>query len=520
MYGAAGANKSRRELQPYEYGCSSDLNLGASRSSNHQLTSPLYRLYHNAYPSTPSWGLIPLLDRSVPCRTLRRSCRLAPRTNQHGPAPRHCRSLLQHPTAARTATTTRPDWSAWASMACCASNARRPPAPTPPRAAEEVLVHPMKRPGVDTVGAAERALREELGSLKPSVLRKQVKELGVAEEQVDAAEDSADPHAALMDLLVSAALPEKKDEGGSRPASDETARWELRAQLDTLKYSALRKRARELGVDEAEVDAAGDSDEPRNALINLLVASTSLSEGYGQRASNERPVAALRRELSSLTLKRLKQYARELGVCEKALEDAEDGDDVNSAVVSLCIEAKTKGQGLELARLRAVLGPLRLKALKIRAREAGVSAQALDEADDADDVKQAVTELIIFATQQATQRSEAVDKDNERSDATATECADKRGRPHFGAPTPVSGTAAESRTQDRRRHCMLSYSWTVQQNVINVRQRLVSKGIVCWMDIDGVTSKVVIVVVISVCRTFVHNFTYLLVVILRRDRLV
>ena len=114
-------------------------------------------------------------------------------------------------------------------------------------------------------------------------------------------------------------------------------------------------------------------------------------------------VAALRQELTGLKLKKLKSRARELGVSEEALNDADDEDDVKAAVIGLCVETATadEGGGEEVAALRAELAQLVPKALKNRAREAGVSADALEDADDADDVKQAVTDLIVVASQEA-----------------------------------------------------------------------------------------------------------------------
>jgi hypothetical protein len=120
--------------------------------------------------------------------------------------------------------------------------------------------------------------------------------------------------------------------------------------------------------------------------------------------------AALRQELSGLKLKALKSRARELGISEDAFEDAEDEDDVYAAIVVLCIEATTLDEdtGTGEAALQAELAPLTLKALKERARAVGVSDSALADADDADDVKRSVMDLIIVASQEAvTKRSAA-----------------------------------------------------------------------------------------------------------------
>jgi hypothetical protein len=129
-------------------------------------------------------------------------------------------------------------------------------------------------------------------------------------------------------------------------------------------------------------------------LLSLPPADANYRVVY---AVEDSATAALRQELSGLTLKALKSRARELRVSEEALEDAEDEDDVYAAIVVLCVEATTldEATGPGEAALQAELAPLKLKALKERAREVGVSADALAEADDADDVKRSVMDLII-----------------------------------------------------------------------------------------------------------------------------
>ena len=51
------------------------------------------------------------------------------------------------------------------------------------------------------------------------------------------------------------------------------------------------------------------------------------------------------------------------------------------------------------AELRAELEPLKLKALKIRAAEAGVDAEAIADADDAEDIKSEIIRLIVEESQ-------------------------------------------------------------------------------------------------------------------------
>ena len=67
--------------------------------------------------------------------------------------------------------------------------------------------------------------------------------------------------------------------------------------------------------------------------------------------------------------------------------------------VCFCLaRARPPPQATLEAGLRAELSALRIRALKARAREAGVSEALLAEAEDADDMKQAVVDLVLAAS--------------------------------------------------------------------------------------------------------------------------
>ena len=96
-----------------------------------------------------------------------------------------------------------------------------------------------------------------------------------------------------------------------------------------------------------------------------------------------------------MKLKALKKRARSSGVDEDQLEDADDADDIKAAVIQLIVEAQASSCSTVDELLRAELSGLKLKALKRRARDAGVDEEKLEDADDADDIKAAVIELIV-----------------------------------------------------------------------------------------------------------------------------
>jgi hypothetical protein len=98
----------------------------------------------------------------------------------------------------------------------------------------------------------------------------------------------------------------------------------------------------------------------------------------------------LRAELSTLRVKELKNRARQVGVDEEKLADADDEPDVKGTVIELVLE----GSAL-LGQARARLSTMKVKALKARAREVGVDDAKLDDADDEEDVKGTVISLIL-----------------------------------------------------------------------------------------------------------------------------
>jgi len=105
------------------------------------------------------------------------------------------------------------------------------------------------------------ALRLELGKLKLSALRKRAAGTEAVEADIEAAEDAEDPTAAMVALILA----------HEKPSEDPAAK--LRAELEALKPSALRKRAKAAGASEDDIEDAGDAEEPKSAMIALILAS-------------------------------------------------------------------------------------------------------------------------------------------------------------------------------------------------------------------------------------------------------
>ena len=111
---------------------------------------------------------------------------------------------------------------------------------------------------------------------------------------------------------------------------------------------------------------------------------------------------ALRAELGALRRRDLKQRARDAGVTQDEVDDAEDEDDTKECLIRLVLQRQASAADAEaaaaarVAALRAELGALRFKDLKKRARDAGITQDEIDDAeDDEDDTKQIVIQLIL-----------------------------------------------------------------------------------------------------------------------------
>ena len=179
----------------------------------------------------------------------------------------------------------------------------------------------------------------------------------------------------------------------------------------------------------------------------------------------------------------LKKRAKEAGVEEGKLEEADDADDVKATLIELIVEkmreehgaggadsaAELEAQKQEemLQQLREELGAMKPSALKKRAKEAGVEEEKLEEADDADDVKGTLVELIVEKV-----------RDESHPPSTAV-------KPHFSAADSGGSKAERLKALFGGKHCMFSYNWAVQEQVKAARSEVGAAGVPTWMDIDG-----------------------------------
>ena len=112
------------------------------------------------------------------------------------------------------------------------------------------------------------------GTRRPRLgeLLSRTREAGVGEAAIEAALDGDDPHAALM-----AALPpgEGADDGERR-----------RQELAPLRVGALRQRAIEDSIEASAIEAALNSNDPRSALVALILGAAAPSHRHADGESS------------------------------------------------------------------------------------------------------------------------------------------------------------------------------------------------------------------------------------------
>ena len=87
---------------------------------------------------------------------------------------------------------------------------------------------------------------------------------GVDAAALDAAEDGADPKAAMIGLILA-----RQGTSAERSSAEPSLR---RAELERLRPSALRQRARAAGAGEEEIEAAAEAADPKDAMVSLVLA--------------------------------------------------------------------------------------------------------------------------------------------------------------------------------------------------------------------------------------------------------
>ena len=123
----------------------------------------------------------------------------------------------------------------------------------PKRATIELILQHRQREEEGRAGD-DAALRAELAQLKLGALYRRAEKAGVEPAALDAAEDEADPRAAIVRLLLQrAAPPEQPAAAADEPTPPEAAA--LRSELQAMRVKGLERRAMSDGVSADAVEA-------------------------------------------------------------------------------------------------------------------------------------------------------------------------------------------------------------------------------------------------------------------------
>jgi hypothetical protein len=181
-------------------------------------------------------------------------------------------------------------------------------------------------------------------------------------------------------------------------------RERLQAELTPKKISELKKQALAEGVHQQAIELVDDSDDPREALICLLLEAhrSTISNAKDQAEQLSSLVRRLRLELQPMRISALRTRAAEAGASTEEVEEATDAEDSKAALIELIVGHQNLGEdqakqteALRDEALRLELQPMRISALRTRAAEAGASTEEVEEATDAEDSKAALIELIV-----------------------------------------------------------------------------------------------------------------------------
>jgi hypothetical protein len=365
--------------------------------------------------------------------------------------------------------------------------------------------HPSGQAAAAASVARIAALRTELLQLRPRSLRARAREMGVDEDTVEDSLDADDVAASLITAICD------HFERGERTAIDDDATQAkaaaaaAAAELQAMGLGALQKRALTAGLHADAVADALDDPEPKAALIRQLldVAAESSVRLQAEAVEAEAEAeAALHAELGSLRLGGLQKRALASGVEPELLSDALDSGDPHLAVVKLILQQRRRQRDSQAAvtaaavaaeqwqreqALRAELQPLGLGRLQRRAAALGVSEDAVEQALDADDAKQALMQLLIS--------SDSTPASTPAPAPAPAPAGKKSTRPHHqpasqghhGAVTkvPLSSSYGGHITLPGGRHIMLSYQWAYQEIVTRARRHLQASGFDVWQDVAG-----------------------------------
>ncbi len=102
-----------------------------------------------------------------------------------------------------------------------------------------------------------------------------------------------------------------------------------------MKMSQLRRQAASVGLTRAQLDRADDAADPRGAIITLLDEARVMREPVEEDAG----AARLRVELAALSMSELRRRVEAAGIVAEAVDEADDADNPHAAFVELLVSS-------------------------------------------------------------------------------------------------------------------------------------------------------------------------------------
>ena len=175
------------------------------------------------------------------------------------------------------------------------------------------------------------------------------------------------------------------------------------------RMAVLKKQAREGGVSAEAVGEVDESDDPKYAIVTILLAlrrqELLLQSDSKADFKVKDQLEAVKAELKSMTLRALKQRAiQEHQLDAETVEACDDEDDPKAALLVLILESvqaqlvqATAGDAAAVAleRLKVEYAPMTLRTLKKKALADGVDAEAVEMADDDNNPRETVLRLLL-----------------------------------------------------------------------------------------------------------------------------
>jgi hypothetical protein len=276
--------------------------------------------------------------------------------------------------------------------------------------------------------------------MKTRGLTKRAEDMGVPDDSIDQAMDGKDPKSSLVELVLPMLCAvSRNDPDVTSQQADIQAR---RSELQKMTLRALTKHADEVDLADEKIERAMDSDDPKHALIELLLSVPAAKTqqpskphfgSFQSRSSKhvmppkhmppthtlrttldvvelmalpapevgyvysteDAEAAKLREELQAMKIMALRSHALAEGVSPDAVEDAMEGDRPKRQLVQLLV-CKLAAQREQRQQLREEeLQDFGLRELRRRARTAGVDEERLEDTVETSDPKRAVIALIL-----------------------------------------------------------------------------------------------------------------------------